>query len=53
MTDCNIDGLQSTHTNSAFREVGVRINSNGRKSYDVTEEEIRRSREYYDKTDAD
>ena len=26
-----------------------RINSNGRKSYDVTEEEISRSREYYDK----
>ena len=25
------------------------INANGRKSYDVTEEEIRRSREYYDK----
>jgi len=30
-----------------------RINSNGRKSYDVTEEEIRRSREYYDKPDED
>jgi len=30
-----------------------RINANGRKSYDVTEEEIRRSREYYDKPDED
>ena len=26
MTDCNINGLQSTHTNSAFGEVGVGIN---------------------------
>ena len=25
MTDCNINGLQSTHTNSAFGEVGVGI----------------------------
>ena len=31
------------------REGAYRINANGRKSYDVTEEEIRRSREYYDK----
>ena len=30
-----------------------RINANGRKSYDVTEEEIRRSREYYDKPEED
>ena len=26
MTDCNINGLQSTYTNSAFSEVGVGIN---------------------------
>ena len=26
MTNCNINGLQSTHTNSAFSEVGVGIN---------------------------
>lgn len=30
-----------------------RINANGRKSYDVTDEEIRRSLEYYDKADKD
>ena len=26
MTDCNIKGLQSTDTNSALSEIGVRIN---------------------------
>ena len=26
MTNCNINGLQSTHTNSAFGKVGVGIN---------------------------
>ena len=26
MTDCNINGLQSTHTNSALSKVGVGIN---------------------------
>ena len=46
-------GAPPTRVYFGPRGGAYRINSNGRKSYDVTDEEIRRSREYYDKPDED
>lgn len=46
-------GVPLTRVYFGPRGGAYRINSNGRKSDDVTEEEIRRSREYYDKPDED